>query len=288
MKVLLICPSNRTSVPLLAESAPLAAAPLLGQSLLEYWLAHIACSGIKEVKVLADDRPAHIRAIAGTGARWGLSVSVIEEARELTPAQVLLKYDKDLGPDSSQYKIIVLDHFPNLDAQMLFADYASHFQTILNWISRARTPDRVGVKELMPGIYTDLRAHVSTDAKLQAPCWLGKHVYIGAGASVGPMTIIEDGSFIESGAVVSNSLVGPNTFVGKFAELSKSIALGDNLVNLLTGSATKVPDNFVLSALRQPRPPQSAGLLERLSELCSRNLAEAHLLWKNFLMKKES
>src|SRR5215475_11322294 len=114
MKVLLICPSNRTSAPLLAESTPLAARPLLGQSVLEYWLAHIACSGAKEALVLADDRPDYIRAIAGTGARWGLSVTVIEESRELTPAQALLKYDKDLDPHFSQDKIIVLDHFPNL------------------------------------------------------------------------------------------------------------------------------------------------------------------------------
>ena len=288
MKILLICPSNRTSVPLLAESAPLAASPLLGQSLLEYWLAHIAGGGAREVIVLADDRPAYIQSIAGTGARWGLSVTVIQESRELTPAQALLKYDKDLGPDFSQDGIIVLDHFPSMPEMPLFTDHAAHFKALLSWMPRARTPDRVGVKELMPGLYADVRAHISADAKLQAPCWLGKNVYVGAGASVGPMTIVEGGSFIESGALISNSFVGPDTFVGKFAELSESFAHGDTLVNLRTGSMAKVPDNFLLSALRQPRPPQSAGWLERLADLCSRNLTEAHLLWKNFLMKKES
>ena len=288
MKILLICPSERASVPILAESAPLAAIPLLGQSLLEYWLAHMACSGVKEVIVLAGDRAAYIRSITGTGARWGLSVTVIEESRELTPAQALLKYDKDLGTGFSQDGIIVLDHFPNLPEKPLFTDYATHFKSLLSWMSGARTPDRVGVKELRPGIYTDLRAHVSVDAKVQAPCWLGKNVYVGPGARVGPMSIVEDGSFIESGATVSHSLVGPDTFVGKLAELSESFAHGETLVNLRTGSVTKVPDNFLLSALRQPRPPQSARLIDRLAELFSRNLAEVQILWKNFLMKKES
>jgi len=288
MKVLLICPSNRTSAPLLAESTPLAARPLLGQSLLEYWLAHIACCGAREAIVLAGDRPGYIRAIAGTGARWGLSVTVIEESRELTPAQALLKYDKDLGPNFSQERIVVLDHFPGLEDKPLFTDYAAHFKSLLSWMSHARTPDRVGVKEVMPGFYTDLRAHVSADAKLQAPCWLGKNVYVGADASVGPMTIVEDGSFIESGAAVSNSFVGPDTFVGKFAELSESFAQGDTLINLRTGSVAKVPDNFLLSALRQPRPLPSGRLLDRLADLCSRNLTEVQLFWKNFLMKKES
>ena len=74
MNLLLICPSNRGSVPLLAEPAPLAAVPLLGQSLLEYWLAHIASSGAKQAVVLADDRPAYIRAITGTGSAWMLCI----------------------------------------------------------------------------------------------------------------------------------------------------------------------------------------------------------------------
>ena len=288
MKVLLICPSNRTSVPLLAESTPLAAVPLLGQSLLEYWLAHIACSGAKEAIVLADDRPAYIRLVAGDGARWGLSVNVIEESRELTPAQALLKYDKDLAPDSTHDGIVVLDHFPKGAEKPLFIDYASHFKNLLTWMPHAKTPDRVGVKELMPQIYTGLRARISASAKLNAPCWLGKNVYVGAGATIGPMTIVEDGSFIESGATVVHSLVGPDTFVGKFAELSESFAQGDTLVNLRTGSVAKVPDNFLLCALRHPRPPQSARLVDRLADLLSRNLTEVQLLWKNFLMKKES
>jgi NDP-sugar pyrophosphorylase family protein len=288
MKVLLICPSNRTSVPLLGESAPLAAVPLLGQSLLEYWLAHVARSGVKEVTVLADDRPAYIRSIAGMGARWGLSVSVIEESRELTPAQALLKYEKELGAESAQHRIIVLDHFPDVAEKPLFTNYAAHFESLLNCMPHAKTPDRVGVKELTPGIYTHFRAHISAEAVLHAPCWLGKNVYVGPGATVGPMSIVEDGSFIESGALVSNSFVGPDTFVGKLAELCESFAQGDTLVNLKTGSVTKVPDNFLLSALRQPRPPQAAGFFERLVDLCSRNLTEVQLLWKHFLMKKES
>jgi NDP-sugar pyrophosphorylase family protein len=288
MKTLLICPSNRNSVPLLCESAPLAAVPLLGQSLLEYWLPHIASSGVKEAIILADDRAAHIQSIVGDGARWGLSISIVEESRELTPAQALLKYDKDLNTESWRNGIVVLDHFPNFAEKPLFTSYAAHFEALLAWMSRARTPDRVGVKELMPGVYTGLRAHVSADARLHAPCWLGKNVYVGAGATVGPNTIIEDGSFVEPGAIVSNSFVGPGTFVGQVAEIAQSLAFGDTLVNWQTGSVTKVPDRFLLSALRQPRPPRSAGLLERLAEICSRNLTEAQLLWKNFLMNKES
>jgi NDP-sugar pyrophosphorylase family protein len=45
----LICPSDKPSVQLLAERVPFALVPLMGQTLLEYWLAHLAVAGFKSV-----------------------------------------------------------------------------------------------------------------------------------------------------------------------------------------------------------------------------------------------
>ena len=64
MKALLICPSERPAVRLLAPNAPLSNVPLLGQSLLEYWLSHLACSGLTQALILAGDRPEKVRALA--------------------------------------------------------------------------------------------------------------------------------------------------------------------------------------------------------------------------------
>src|SRR4051794_2899128 len=110
MKSLLICPSHRTAVSLLAETQPLAAVPLLGQGVVEYWLTHLACSGGKEVWILADDRPEQIQALVGNGARWGLKIHLIEESRELTAAQALLKYEKEFGLGAPTDVTAVLDH----------------------------------------------------------------------------------------------------------------------------------------------------------------------------------
>src|SRR5438105_11246580 len=98
MKKFLICPSERAGVRLLSHSAPLALVPMLGQSLLEYWLTHLACAGIKQVALLVNDRAELVRAVAGNGARWGLSLEVLTESRDLTPAEALLKYQQELGP----------------------------------------------------------------------------------------------------------------------------------------------------------------------------------------------
>src|SRR5262245_37391606 len=113
MSAILICPSPGPAVERLASFAPLAAIPLLGESLVEYWLTHLAMSGFGEVHILAHDRPDYIAAIAGDGARWGLQIEVSEESRDLTPAQAQIKYASS-RPEakSGSDEIIVLDHFP--------------------------------------------------------------------------------------------------------------------------------------------------------------------------------
>src|SRR5688572_11482114 len=113
MNAILICPSDRPNLSLLAETVPLSNVPLLGQTLAEYWLTFFAEQGVKQVSILADDRPEQVTAIVGDGARWGIKAKVIKESRSLTAAQALLKYEAELNPAPIPDGITVLDHFPN-------------------------------------------------------------------------------------------------------------------------------------------------------------------------------
>ena len=283
MKRLLICPSPRPEVASLAVAGPLATAPLLGQGLLEYWLSHLAGAGLKEAIILADDRPDYIRAVAGNGERWGISVNVIEESRELSPSQALLKYESEFG--AAQNNIILLDRLPTQPDTPLFTSYRDWFRAVVAWMPHSKTPDRVGVHKLRPGVWAGSNWHISPKAELRPPCWLGKNVFVGPGAVVGPEAVIENGAFIDRTAMVSHGIVGPDTFIGRFTEITGVFAWGDTLVQLDTGCAVKVADPFLMCALRRPRAPQlqPAGFLTRLLELCSRNKTDAHLLWKQFL-----
>src|SRR5262245_50481217 len=110
MTKLLICPSERKGVAFLSQGAPLVSAPLLGQSVLEYWLSALACSRVQNVLILAADRPEELQAQVGNGARWGLDLKVIAESRELTPAQALIKYAPEFGPVPPPDAISVVDH----------------------------------------------------------------------------------------------------------------------------------------------------------------------------------
>lgn len=266
-KALLICPSARAGVPELSKTAPLGAVPLLGESLVEYWLSHLALAGIKDVKILADDRPEQIGKVAGDGARWGLKVEITTELRELTAAQAQIKYASEF-PATGQHLIALLDHFPGAQQWPLFTSHLDLFTALMRWMPKAKTIDRVGVREVKPGIWLGLHAQVSPEAQLRAPCWIGQHVYVGARATVGPNAAIEDRSFIEAGAEIVNSVIGADTFVGRLAALQKSFAWGSTLVNWETDSVIHVPDAFLLCGLKRPQNAKSSEkFLHRLFDL---------------------
>jgi NDP-sugar pyrophosphorylase family protein len=285
MNAILICPSSRSPVEQLSTYTPLAAIPFLGESLIEYWLTHLAMSGASEVRILAHDRPHQIAAIVGNGARWGLKAEVIPETRELTLAQAQIKYEQEIV--SGSHEVAVVDHFPG-SLQSLFTGYADLFAGILDWLPQARMPDRVGLKELRPGIWVGLHTKISPEAQLHAPCWIGQNVFIGAGAVVGPMTIIEDRSFIEPRAEVISSMIGPDTFVGQLAVIHDAFAWSNLLVNWKSNLFTQVTDAFLLCALRRPALAHPTdGLLDRLTQIYSRNKDELQTFWKHFLLDKE-
>jgi len=286
MKALLICPSTRSSVELLGQTSPLANFPLLGQSLLEYWFSHLACSGVKEICVLAHDGPAEIQRLVGDGARWGVKAKVLEESRELTPAQALLKHERELESNTASQAIFVLDHFPGKSELPLFTSYQDFFTAVREWMPNAISPDRVGVREAQPGVWVGLQSHIAPTACLRAPCWIGKSSFVGDRCTIGPNAVLEDGAFIEPDTTVTESIVSAHTFVGRFTELVGSMALGNHLINWATGACTVIPDPFVMCALRRPAPSRTAKWLARLAELYSGEKEEDHALAKQLLMHK--
>jgi NDP-sugar pyrophosphorylase family protein len=280
MKTVLICPSERPEVPLLSAEAPLAAASALGQGVVEYWMSHVACAGAKDVVLLAQDRPADIRKIVGNGSRWGVAAEVIAEPRELTPEDAAEKYGASAW---------VMDRFPGVAGYPLFTSYKQWFRALEAWMPRARTPHRVGVRELFPGVWAGLHGHISREARLCAPCWIGDHVYVGPGAVVGPGAILENGAFIEPMAQITSSVIGPATFVGQYVQIENSLAWGDTQLNWQTGLQNKVSDAFLLCSLRPRRSGHKAvPLLGRVADWLAGWKEEQPLEPQPILIKKGS
>jgi NDP-sugar pyrophosphorylase family protein len=288
MKAILICPSPRAEVLLLTDSAPLATIPLLGHSLLEYWLSHLAGSGFKDALILAQDRPEQVRALVGNGERWGLKLEVLTQARELTPEEASRAYGQDQEPAIPAENISVLDHFPGAPERPLFTSYAAWFAALQAWLPRAQTPDRVGARQIAAGIWVGSRSHISSQAELRAPCWVGQNVIVGADAVVGPRSIVEDGTFIEPGAEIVASWVTHDTFVGQYADLKSSFACGDTLINWKSGCFIRIPDPFLLCSLRAPQRRRPSNWLSRLAEFYSRDRQEVLAVGEQLVMQKES
>lgn len=257
MKTLLICPAIRPAVPQLAESGPLATTPILGECLVVHWVEHLAALGARQIQVVVADRPDHVRAALGDGARWGVQIEVIAARLEPTPAEAAHRYRPVGALDwlPAPYDVVRMNYLPGSPDQPLFDSYASWFAAILAWLPRALTPARVRVSELRPGIWVGRRAHISPKAELIAPCWIGDQVFVEPGAVVGPGAILEDRSVVEEDVRVTQSWVGPDTFVGPMTSVSSSLAWSSTLTNWRSDSSLHVRDPFLLCSLASTPAP---------------------------------
>jgi len=258
MKTILICPADQSEVPLLSTEAPLAAIVALGTGLVEYWMSHLAGSGVKEVTLLAHDRIEAVRKAVGHGSRWGLTVKIIAEGQQLTPEGAAEKYG---------LPAMTMDHFPDLPELPLFESYGHWYKGLEAWMPRAKTCHRVGVMEKAPQVWVGLHGHISPEARLLAPCWIGAHVYVGPGAVIGPGAILENGAFIEGESEIKGSVVGPATFVGQYLTITDSLAWGHTLVNWRTGTESTISDEFLLCSVNRERSTHKGiPLLDRAKE----------------------
>lgn len=252
MNAILICPGSRPAVALLAESCPLAVAPVLGKCLLEYWIEHLVALGIRDILIAASDRAACVEDHVGDGARWGLPIAVMAEDAELSETQASEKYFPHPAPPPQV--VVLMDHLPGGSGTNLLESYSAWFAGLQNWIPLAQELDRIGQCEVQPGVWVGLRARIDPSAQLLAPCWVGDYVRIDGDTVIGPATILEDGVFVAAGAHVARSVIGPATFVGARLRVESSIAHRHTLIDWATSSCLRVPDAFWLSSLDEPQP----------------------------------
>ncbi|HEY1173660.1 MAG TPA: hypothetical protein VGH19_20010 [Verrucomicrobiae bacterium] len=292
MKAILICPAERAAVAALHETKPLVLVPMLGKSLLDYWMEHLSSSNITEAILLVADRPSAVREYVGEGERWGVKTEVCPVTHELTGEEA-----KQFIAQSNEATLVeVMDAMPSATAEKLFMDYETWFAAILKLMPKTATEPRIGVRETQPGVWTGLHDAISPKAQIVAPCWIGANVVIEEDAVVGPYAIIEDGVCVEKGAEVAHSVVMNETLVGEFTEIKKSIAHGNTLIHMPDGTVAKVPDEFLLSSLDeeeiQPVEPSlwgraaAAGLLAAIAPCAFLAMARSIVNGRAYLRMK--
>lgn len=266
MNAIVICPADRPEVGFLDRLLPLALIPVLGRPLLDLWLAHLAAQGVKQVRVIAADRPDRIRRFVGKGEAWGIRVEVVPEQREVSPAEAIARHAFPPTDPATETRVVLLDHVPP-NGPALWENHAAWFATLRTQFEPANA-DRVGIRQLSPGVFVHARSRLSPDATLHPPCWIGAHSWIGPRAVIGPNTIIEAQSYVDEGAEVVDSFVGPGTYVGALTEVRESIAWRRDLYKIPTGSSTRIQDAFLLGPAHAGiRRGHAASLAGRLAAL---------------------
>jgi NDP-sugar pyrophosphorylase family protein len=255
MKVILICPSERHELEQLTGNCPPAALPLFGDTTLGLWLSHLAARGVKQVKILAADRADHIKALVGSGEKWGLEAMVHSEAIEPIIPEARKKHKPADGADyvAEPEDVQIVDHLPWDDTYPMLADYSSWYgacQVILNQIQPGF---RVGMRQFSPNVWVGRGSKIDPTAKLEAPCWIGRGVHVGANVVIGPNVVIEDETYVDDNSELAHSWVGPGTYVGSLTQVKNSLAWGNTLINWLNNSHIIVPDPFLLSSVEQAR-----------------------------------
>ncbi len=235
MNVILQCPVEVSAVPALANQRPLVLVPFLGQTVLEHALAGLAAEGAKRVRIEGTEPVEEIRQVVGQGEAWGI--------------KIVFSQDAPPAGEWSDARVVKLNALPQLPQQPLWGSYRDWYAAQLALLPVVAA-QRVGMREVAPGVFVGHRTQVAGDATLIGPCWIGANVFIGPKATVGPGSIIEDGSYIDGGAEIVGSVVGPQTYVGAFTELRDSFAWGNRLLHLGTGSLTEVTDCFLLGPVQ--------------------------------------
>jgi NDP-sugar pyrophosphorylase family protein len=256
MKAILICPRDRPAVPHLADMGSLAMLPILGDRLVNHWIEHLAMLGATTIDIIAPKCAGQVAQATGDGARWGVTLNILESNLEPTVEEAV-RQCPDCGASgwlTAPFDVVTMDHLPGQDHLPLFDSYSCWFAALLAWIPRSMTATRIRVSEVSPGVWIGSRAKVSPSAQLVAPCWIGDHSIVEAGAVVGPEAILEDRVVVDSKARVTHSWVGPDTFVGQMTHVGHSLAVGPMLIDWQSDSSLHVPDPFLLSSLTRNSP----------------------------------
>lgn len=269
MKTILICPNETNGITILSEKSPVASLPLLGEGFLGYWLEHLSAKGVKEVRLVTTEDPESIQRSLGNGTRWGVTLEIFPEVRELTAAEARKRYRPAYEEDWYSEDVIEADHLPGLPEHKVYASYANWFQALALWMPHVTASKRIGMREIAPGVWAGRKLKLGKNVRFKGPCWIGDHVRIGNDSVVGPLAFLEDKVVIDQAVEIGNSWVGPDTFVGSLTHVHESLAWGSLLINWKSGSHIIVPDSFLMSSLSNDEWHAPKSRRKRSSEAAS-------------------
>lgn len=210
--------------------------PVCDKALLSYWLDEAVRLGVGSVCIEALDRPHLIREWLAKRDLWSRSITVTSQA--------------EADMDGTR---LVMDHLPWQDAPTPPTDSLSLLSWWLSLQSEALRQRQQGTvhldTELSPGVWVGPGAKVASDARLQAPCWIGSYARVESGCRLGPDAFVGSGCFLDKDVEMARSVVCRDSYVGAHTSLENHIVQGGLLIDLERGLAVEVSDPLLLASL---------------------------------------
>jgi mannose-1-phosphate guanylyltransferase / phosphomannomutase len=104
-------------------------------------------------------------------------------------------------------------------------------------------------RELRARLRVGRKSRLPTDAIKGVPLFVGSRCRIAGNAELMSETVVSSDSVIDRRATLRRALVMPRTYVGPLMEVSDAIVAGDLLIDVDTGTHTKVSESFMLSGI---------------------------------------
>jgi mannose-1-phosphate guanylyltransferase / phosphomannomutase len=108
---------------------------------------------------------------------------------------------------------------------------------------------------ILPGRELRARLRVGRKSRLPSaaikgvPLFVGSRCRVAGNAELMSETVVSSDSVIDRRATLRRALVMPRTYVGPLLEVSNAIVAGDLLIDVDTGTHTKVTESFMLSSI---------------------------------------
>jgi hypothetical protein len=151
------------------------------------------------------------------------------------------------------------DHVPPLSTLLRTTPAMYHSQGYVNHLRTAREFRRLVLDsfhsrcrlrpqgpEIKPGIWSCDGAQIERSARVVAPAFIGRAVYISAECLITRGSNVESNSRVDFGTAVEDSTILPNSYVGIGLDLSHSIVDGRKLLNLRHNVNLEITDPVVM------------------------------------------
>lgn len=154
MKALILSGGTGTRLRPLTYSNAKQLLPLANKPILFYIIEKIIKAGISDIGIIVGDTQEEVKSVVGNGARWGVRLTYIYQAKSLGLAHAVKTAAEFLG--DSDFVMVLGDNVFKMDLDLLIDNFYSRGANTSILLHRVENPSQFGVAVVKAGHITEL------------------------------------------------------------------------------------------------------------------------------------